>query len=229
MFDIRKIEVHSLKDFIREYLMVVLSILTALGLEHLVTGHHHRRDAEEARQRIVAELRANLAEARSAHEQNIQRLKPIVGLTEQLRGEIRSGISRPEINRRLYAAVHGKLTLGYTLPTLRHEAWDVVVANQSAAFIDAEALRRYSAAYAAQRDSGNLAQGAVAMMNGPRLLDAFADLELQRVDPVEFMKVLGHMTATINSAQSNVLELQTELENALAPEGEAAAAPAAKP
>lgn len=219
MFDIRRIEVHSLKDFVREYLMIVLGILTALGLEHLATRQHYRLEAEEGRQRIVAELRTNLAEVRSAHEQNVERLKPVAALQEELRGEIRSGMSRQEINKRALAEVRGKLNLGYVMPTLRHEAWDVVVANQSAAYIDADALQRYSAAYAAQRDVGALLQGAASMLNGPRLIDAFADLGLERVDPVEFLKVLGHLSATITAAQSNVGELQTQLESTLAAEG----------
>lgn len=221
MFDIRSIKVHSVRDFVREYLMIVLGILTALGLEHLVSSQHHRHEAEEARQRIVAELRTNLAEVRAAREQNIQRMKPVIALTEQLRGQIKAGMARPEINRRLYEQVHDKLVLGYVWPTLRHEAWDVVVANQSATYIDADALRRYSAAYAAQRDAGSMLQGATALMNGPRLLDALADLELQRVDPVEFLKVLGHLQATTSAAQSNVRQLQTDLESTLAAEGEA--------
>jgi hypothetical protein len=227
MFDIRRIKVHSLKDFIREYLMIVLGILTALGLESLVTSQHHRREAEEGRQRIVAELRANLAEARSVRDQNIQRLKPVIALTAELRGQIQSGMSRQEINRRLYAAVRNRLTLGYALPTLRHEAWDVVVANQSASYIDAESLRRYSAVYAAQRDAGSIALNSATLLNGPRMLDALVDIDLQRVDPVEFLKVLGQMTATITAAQSNVQEVQTELEAALAAEGDAGALPAA--
>jgi hypothetical protein len=232
MFDIRRISVHSLKDFVREYLMIVIGILTALGLEHLVTSEHHARDAEQSRQRIVAEIRANLEEVRDAQAQNATRLGPIDAEAAVLRKEIEEGMPRAEINRRLLDQIKGKVVMGYTWPTLRHEAWDVVVANQSASYIDADALRRYSAAYAAQRDSSVLGlHGAESLLNGTRVLDAFADLQLQRADPVEFLKVLGHESATVTAVQSVIGDLRKQLEAALA--GEAAgdatgtAAPAA--
>ena len=229
MFDIRRIEVHSVKDFVREYLMIVLGILTALGLEHLATERHHRHQAEEARQRIVTELRTNLAEVRTVQAQNLERMKPLKALGDELREDIRSSVSRQEVNRRVNAAAHGQLKVGFVLPTLRREAWDVVVANQSASYIEPDALLRYSAAYATLRDVSTLLQGATSLVNQPHMLDVFADLSLQRADPVDLVKVVGQILYTISAAQGNMRELQTALETSLAAEGETGAAPVTAP
>ncbi len=226
MFDIRRIQVHSLKEFVREYLMIVVGILTALGLEHLVTNEHHARDAEQSRQRIVAEIRANLAEVRDAQSQNTLRLVPIDAVADALRQQIVDGVPRAEINRHLLEKIKGKLMLGFVWPTLRHEAWDVVVANQSATYIDTDALHRYSAAYAAQRDAAALGLHAPeSLFSGTRLLDAITDLRLQRGDPVEFLKVLTQMSAAVTAVQSNMGELRQALETALAGESPAAGEP----
>ena len=60
--ELPKARVESLKDFLKHYLMIVLSILTALGLEGWIEHTHHAHAAETARAQIEAEIRANLAE-----------------------------------------------------------------------------------------------------------------------------------------------------------------------
>jgi hypothetical protein len=204
--------------------MIVISILTALGLEHLITSHHHVRAAEQAQRQIVAELRTNLEEVRSAREQNAERLKPLVALETSLKQDLQAGASKATINQHLLAQVKGHLYFGFILPTLRHEAWDVVVANQAATHIEAGALWRYSAAYASQRESMALAnQSSSALLNGPRLFDAMTDLELQKADPLEVLRVLRQVSFSLSSTQINLKEIQTQLESSL--KGEPAAPP----
>jgi hypothetical protein len=213
--EIRSKSFHTLKEFLREYFMVVVGILTALGLEHKVTHDHHVRAAEESRLQIVAELRANLKEVRDSRQQNAERLKQLPVITQTLAESLRAHRDKATINRDMLKLM-GKYAIGYAWPTLRHEGWDVVVANQSASYIEQGRLRRYSAAYASQRDASALAlQSASALLNGPRLLDAMTELEAQQVDPMELLKVLKHLTASINSVQSNILELEGQLEKAL--------------
>ena len=52
----------SFKEFGGEYLMIVISIITALALEHGVQTLHHRHLAHEAGTRIDAEIQANVRE-----------------------------------------------------------------------------------------------------------------------------------------------------------------------
>ena len=56
------------KDFAKHYLMIVLSILTALGLEAWIEHAHHAHAAEAASLHIRTELQANLADVRTSIE-----------------------------------------------------------------------------------------------------------------------------------------------------------------
>jgi len=228
MFDIRRIQVHSLRDFAREYLMIVLGILTALGLEHLASNVHEERLARESQQQVLAEIRLNLEEIRGARQQNADRIKPMKEFAAALKKDIEAGVPRERINRRIVAEARGHIALGYVWPTLRHDAWDTAIANQSVLHMDPEVVRRYTAAYAAQRDASSVGlQAATALLNTPRVMDVATDLEFSRADPLEFMKVLRSLMGTLGSINVDIEQLQTELEKALAgaPAAEAGPAP----
>jgi hypothetical protein len=51
---------HDWREFLKEYGIIVLGVLTALGLEQVVENYHDRHLANEARTDIQAELRADL-------------------------------------------------------------------------------------------------------------------------------------------------------------------------
>jgi hypothetical protein len=59
----------SWSEFARQYAMIVLSIMTALGLEHVAISLHDARAARDSRARIEAELARDLADLQHA-EQN---------------------------------------------------------------------------------------------------------------------------------------------------------------
>ena len=74
----------TLKAFAGEYVMIVLSIVTALALENGVRSYHQSREAVAAARNLDIEIAANIAETRSVIAQNskqaenIKRLKKIV-------------------------------------------------------------------------------------------------------------------------------------------------------
>jgi len=189
LFEIKRIPFHSLKEFCKEFLMIVLGICTALGLENMVTTRHHTRAAEESRQQIVAELQSNLAEVTdSLHEnENEKRAKALSELADLLKGDILANVPKAESNRHMQAFMSQKaVAIGINWPTLRHEAWDVVVANQTAIYMDPDALRRYSTSYAQQRDALISIQGVTSGW-GEQIIKALVDLDLQRADPMELL------------------------------------------
>lgn len=101
------------------------------------------------------------------------RQKGIEQLADTLKRDIRAGKSRA---------------------TLGREGWDVAVANQSAADIASAVPRRFSAAHAAKRNSSALgAQGSLFILDAPGVLDAMADVDLPRADPVETLKALRNI------------------------------------
>ena len=51
---------HGLREFLKEYLIIVIGVLTALGAEQLVAWLHGRGQAQEAREAVRTEIAANL-------------------------------------------------------------------------------------------------------------------------------------------------------------------------
>jgi hypothetical protein len=54
---------HSWREFLKEYAIIVLGVLTALGLEQMVEGAHERHLAHEAADAIHQEMRENVDRA----------------------------------------------------------------------------------------------------------------------------------------------------------------------
>lgn len=54
---------HSWREFLKEYAIIVLGVLTALGLEQAVESIHERRLAREAEEAIQQEMRENIDRA----------------------------------------------------------------------------------------------------------------------------------------------------------------------
>lgn len=153
-FEIPKLPIRGFKDFARHYLMIVLSILTALGLEAWIEHAHHTHAAELASRHIQAELQANLDGVRNSYETNEQRLVSLHQLDDAITGDIRDGKADAAINQHIHA-LGNQFNLSLDWPIFANQAWDVAVANQSASWMDSAALSRYSAAYSRQRDAAS--------------------------------------------------------------------------
>ena len=75
---------HSVKEFAAHYVMIVVSILTALGLEATVEHLHHEHAAEAAEKAVETELRNNLSDLRESDRKNLERLQPLGQLYDEL-------------------------------------------------------------------------------------------------------------------------------------------------
>jgi hypothetical protein len=117
------------KEFSGEYVMIVISIVTALGLEHAVQSYHHRHQAHEAAARIEAELRVNLAELDNSIAHNEKEEKTSEALRRGFVEELRSGASDKTAIEHLLEKHRNEISLSVRVPTLRREAWDVAVAK----------------------------------------------------------------------------------------------------
>lgn len=221
--ELPKVRLDSLKDFLKHYLMIVLSILTALGLEAWIEHTHHRHAAEVASAQIEAEIRANLEGVRSSLAQDTHQAKVLASIRNALEADFKAGKPDDVVIAHVHELVgtHG-FSLNLRWPTLRQEAWDVAVANQSASWMDAERLRRYSAAYAGQRDIvASLGANLSLVMNGPRMVDAITDLRTGTVRPREFLHVISQMAVMLGQAKDNLQTLEQSLQSALADEPKA--------
>ena len=216
---------HSVKEFASHYVMIVVSILTALGLEAAVERLHHAHAAERAQQALEAELRTNLAELRSSNASNAKRLRPLEELTDLLIKDFDDGVPTAQIKQQMAERVKAGIDFGLFYPRLRHEAWDVAVANQSASYLPPETLRRLSVAYAVQRDvnPANL----TVFVNVPAYINALTDARVGASDPHEFLRAMRQAALTVRSTNEKLMQLEQDLAEAL-PDEEAAHAPVAQ-
>jgi hypothetical protein len=106
-FEIPKLRIHGFRDFAKHYLMIVLSILTALGLEAWIEHAHHTHAAALASHQIEAELQANLGGVRHSYQRNQQRLVALRQLDDAIARDIRDGKTDAAINQHIQALKGG--------------------------------------------------------------------------------------------------------------------------
>ncbi len=202
----------NIKEFAVHYLMIVVSILTALALEEWLQGLHHRHAGLAAQGEIEAEIRANLVEVKEAHRRNGERLAVLDALGTTLTGELKAGTPAATIKAQIVAPAAATLAVGMSLPTLRREAWEVAVADQSAQYIEVQALHRYAAAYAMQRElSSQALSGSMSLLNGAHLVDTMVDASLGQASPQDFLHVVYQMVAALKASQSNLQDIEGRL------------------
>jgi hypothetical protein len=222
--ELPRVRLHSLKDFLKHYLMIVLSILTALGLEAWIEHAHHAHAAAAASRQMTTELRQNLAETRQALQQNEATLQAIGKLDDAVVADLKGGLPPATINQHIRAQKSSFL-LNLNWPSLPSSAWDVAVANQSVSWIEPADLKKYSAAYAAQRETNEWVQhDSMLMLDMPRVINFKTDLDMDRdVDAPEFLYTLRQIKTTVASLKGNLQALEKHLADAVP--NEAAASP----
>ena len=209
-----KVSMHSVKEFVTHYLMIVLSVLTALGLEAVLERLHHAHAAEAAQHAIETELRDNVAQISQTITANEQTRVPLRRLSEHLIQELQAGKPRPEVAAEISQVVNaGQLDLGLHTPTLRHEAWDVAVANQAATYIEDATLAKITAAYAQQREA--ISARSTALFDGPRFVSAVTDARMNDVDPREFVRALEQALAANDTVINALIALRLTVSQAL--------------
>ena len=197
----------KLKEFGGEYVMIVISILTALALEHAVQAIHHKQLAHEASEKIEAELRLNAKDVQEVLAHNENDLKEIKRVRAELLQGIRDKVADDALMARFKSDWKGGLVLSITIPTLRHEAWDAAVANQAVTWIPDAQLQRYVTAYADIRDVQMLSTGSMHFIDGPRMMDTISDLETGRATPRQMLGTLTQMRSAYDSTDGNLREL----------------------
>lgn len=220
----------NFKELGVHYLMIVLGILTALGLEGGFEMLHHRRLAQHTVEQLELELRANLTEVRSTQVQNKEVRVGVEALYRDVADLARrDGKAAPHELRDL---LKQRLRISLFVPALRRDAWDTAVADQALVHMPSDALRRLSEAYTAQQEAQ---QAIVASINATgsfvRLGDVEVEADFDRADPVEALKALHSYRKTLNALLGVENDLAKQLAESLgeaaSPSAAASAAPAA--
>ena len=165
---------------------------------------------------MTAELRHNLAETRESLQKNDATLQSVGKLDAMLIADLKGGLSPAVINQHIRSQEHG-FQLNLNWPGLPSSAWDVAVANQSVSWIEPANLKKYSTAYAAQRETDAWVQhDSVLMLDVPRVINFRTDLDMGRdVDPQAFLYTVQQMKVTITSMKNNLQELEKHLADAV--------------
>jgi hypothetical protein len=214
--ELPKVRLHSLREFATHYLMIVLSILTALGLEAWIERVHHERAAADATVKIDAEIRENLAQIKEKRDHDYARMHALEKIRDGLVADLKARASTAVISRHIQEEDPEGITLDWRWPVMRREAWDVAVANQSASWIDADRLRRYSAVYAAQNTSTTIIVEDVAtVFSGQRMADIVVDMQMDDYQPRELLHVVNQMAGAASEAAHTLDSLATRMDAVL--------------
>ena len=206
--------IDSVKSFLGHYLMIVLSILTALGLEESLQHIHHVEAGREALAQIDAEIAANLADVRATIADNLRRAKPVDGLATALTAAIKAGTPDAKIRAEIIEPGMKPVEIGVAWTVPRHSAWDVAVANQSVAYIDPQRLGALSELYSMQHEFMAGQQSSTILLNGSHLIDTFTDKAIGDVSPRELLHSLREMSAAMSATQGNLGYIELLLESA---------------
>jgi hypothetical protein len=216
--ELPKTPLQSLKDFLKHYLMIVLSILTALGLEAWIEHIHHKHAAEVASAQIEAEIRGNLEEVRKDLALDSHQEEVLSKMQDMLENDLKSNVPKAVMQQHIKDRA-SDFILDVRWPALRQEAWDMAVANQSASWIDEKRMYRFSAVYAEQRRSDLSIASNIQLINGPEILDAVVDVHTGNVEPVEFLHMVVQIETMQHTARNALSRLQQKLQDALSAQG----------
>ena len=199
----------TLKEFGGEYLMIVISIATALALEHGVQTLHHRHLAHEAAVKIDAEIQANVQELDAALNHNNDQLKKTLLAREQLLAGIKDKAADHTLITQLMQ--QHKLGISMLTPSLRREAWEVAVASQAVSWMPQQQLERYSGIYASMRDVHSISSSGSNFLNGAAMLNTFSDIQMGEGDPKAVYRTLTQMISAYSNTDGNLQELRDKL------------------
>jgi hypothetical protein len=214
--ELPKARLRSLKEFATHYLMIVLSILTALGLEAWIERVHHEHAAAEATVKIEAEIRENLAQIKEKRDHDFARMHALEKIRDGLVADLKAHASTSVISQHIHEADPDGLYLDWRWPVMRRDAWDVAVANQSASWMDADRLRRYSSIYAEQNTSTTIIVEDVAtVFSGQRTADIMVDMQMDDYQPRELLHVVNQMAGVASEAAHSLDSLARRMDAVL--------------
>lgn len=199
----------SFKRFAGEYVMIVLSIVTALALENGVRQFNQAREAREAARNLDAEIAVNIAEMRSVIAHNDGEIKRLQRLREVLLADIRAGVGDQQAIEHVMNEAGKRFTVSIRTPSLQREAWDVAVANRALSFMPQDQLQRYAKQYANMRDIQSVLLGAGgSFIDRPQLSNVMSNLEMNDITARELYRVLAQMSFVHESNGKNMRSLE---------------------
>jgi hypothetical protein len=214
------------KEFGGEYVMIVISILTALALEQGLEALHHRHLAHEAAAKMNAELRETIKEVSAALEHNEKKRLAIHEVRKQLLAGIRAKTSDAELMKRFELEWQEALRLDLDTPGLRREAWEAAVANQAVTWMPREQLERYAGAYGSIRDTSALTySGTMTLLDMPRVMGVMSNVQMGVSNPQEIYRMASQIVSAYDNLDGNLKSLNKLLQTVVDDNGSGHAKP----
>ena len=203
----------TFQEFVRQYAMVVLSILTALALEHLAVAWHDSASARASKARIDAELQGNLVDLRTAQKNNAENVDAVKAAVRALVDLLRKP---PVDNDVTMKTIKPALDhFGISVVGWQRDAWDAAIADQSASHMESADLRRYAEIYASEHD---METEASLLLGGEwltRAAELLVDVRLGKVDA----RLITNQMVRFLVAGEQIEAEQRKLDKLLAPHG----------
>ena len=210
---------NSLAEFLRQYAMIVLSILTALALERGAVAMHDAGAARASHARIEAELARNAADVVASVQKNTEAAKTIEAAYELLIDEMKQG--KLDDGKLVGVVTPAFQHFGLSLPTWRRNAWDAAIADQSAGNLAQKDIERYSEIYATAQDIASATQIIFGGNWETQVTSLRVDIALHTINA----RTMANMLSLLLHASQQVLHLQTQLQDTLRNDGVAGAQP----
>jgi hypothetical protein len=205
------------KEFGGEYVMIVISILTALALEAAVEKVHHDHLAHEAAEQIDTELRMNIADVKKVLAHNEEKMKALMTAREQMLSDLRAHVDDKAFMKRFDNEWNTAVNFSVQSPSLRREAWEAAVASQAVTWMPRASLEKYATSYAEMRDVNALFNGgSFNFLDVPRMQDVFSNTQIGMGDPKEIFRTVTQMINAYGSLDGNLKSLQRDLEKVVA-------------
>jgi predicted NBD/HSP70 family sugar kinase len=194
-------------EFLRQYAMIVLSIITALALERGAVAYRDATAARQSRARIEAELARDMAELAQAEQVNADSAHAIGAVLKTLVAALKQGKIEQTALRAILQPAFDHFAV--SMPSWQHDAWDSALADQTASHLDSADLRRYAEIYATERDLDATAQ---LLLSGDALMrgaTARVDLALGTLDGRDMANVLARFVLAVSQIDRGERDLQT--------------------
>ncbi len=215
MFDIRRIQVHSLREFVKEFLMIVIGILTAITIEHNYTLSHKRHLAEKAAEQVRIEIQANLELVGRGIESNQKTIATFTELEKAIVADLDAKLTQESMLASLEKRMDGHYGIGAFVIEPAQDAWDAAIASQAVVQMPAADLQEFSRLYAKQRAITNDLAGyqqAMRAVTWSHWNSVITDLQFKRVEPVEFLKALREYIGNLEVLNKKMLAYRDALE-----------------
>jgi hypothetical protein len=177
-------------DFIRQYAMIVLSILTALGLERGAVSLQNAALARASRARIEAEIASVRADLVTTKQNNDATVQALAGVMKSLMTLLASGAPNDAAVLELGKQAFPKISI--SIPDYPRDAWETAIADQSATHLDPADLARYSKIYTAERNDMNFASVLLQGNLVGQMTDAGIAVSMGKVDAQSLVHALAH-------------------------------------